>query len=74
MIFIDQGYFGGKGVLQGIFLIPFFFGFDLFGHLAFTITMKLRPGFIDAIPFVSLFVGKITQQDDPLTHGLCKDG
>ncbi len=72
MILVDHHYFGKGAAFKRIFLVTLFFGFYLFGHLAFTIAMKLWPGLVDTIPFVSLLVGKIAQYNNPLTHGLGK--
>lgn len=74
MIFVDQNYFGKGGALQRVFLVAFFLGLYLFGHLAFTVAMQLRPGFVHTVPFISLLVGEVAQYNDPLAHGLDQEG
>jgi hypothetical protein len=73
MILVDEHYLGEGRAFKRVFLIPFFFGFDLFGYLAFTVAMQLGPGFIDTISFVSLFISEIAQDNDAFAHGLNKE-
>ncbi len=63
-VLIDEHHFGEAAALERIFLISFFFLFDLLGNLAFTVAMQLRSCFVDAVSFVSFFVGEVTQYND----------